>query len=224
MQCSRDTAFSTTTSYLKRKESKHINYQHLVQLKQTKPSPHPPANMRDEVLRTFIRNNQRRIFLTLAAVLLAYPFFFTLTRSTLGGIDHDYDAAQYDATHLVSIKESALGATGNVFAGKKIRQYRRSRQLVSQSPLRVPTALFPNLDVDRCEQWAVVTTIFKPQLAFEKILDLSSKWCLFVVGDEITPDVEYEKFAEDHELVYYLSGNISEEVLGIKQIHVNDAL
>lgn len=115
------------------------------------------------------------------------------------------------ATSLPSDSEtkSNLGATGKVFTGDKIRQYRGSRQLVrfpSRSrALKQSMPLFPGFDVASCEQWAVVTTIFKPQLAFQKILDLSTKWCLIIVGDEITPDAEYEQLSRDHSHLYYLS-------------------
>jgi hypothetical protein len=109
-----------------------------------------------------------------------------------------------------------LGSSGKVFSGDKIREFRGSRQLISDSSGALKkTTLFSNFDEkNHCNQWAVVTTIFSPQVAFHKIVGLSSKWCLVIVGDEITPDEEYVQFAQEHEFVFYLSASYQKTHLG----------
>jgi hypothetical protein len=177
-----------------------------------------------------MRRIQRSHRLTILLALTAFPvclIFITHVRVSWNNADHEaYHADVILRTERDSLpakvsldlgSDGHLGSSGKVFSGDKIREFRGSTQLISDSSGALRnTTLFPNFDKNNtnCNQWAVVTTIFSPQVAFQKIVGLSSKWCLVIVGDEVTPDEEYAQFAQDHEFVFYLAASYQKKHLG----------
>lgn len=168
--------------------------------------------------------NRLTTLLVLAAIPAGLIFIahvrLTLNQTARGAHQEDVlflraeDAIIPTNAHLGQGSDGHLGSTGKVFSGDKIREFRGSRHLNPSSATKKIRSLFPNFDSNSCKQWAVVTTIFSPQEAFHKVVGLSAKWCLVIVGDEITPDDEYEQFADDHEDVFYLSASYQKKHLG----------
>ena len=123
-------------------------------------------------------------------------------------------------TEMTAKVSTSLGSSGVKFTGVKVREYDGSKILLSGQKELLSKIIFPkNAPIDDeefaqdCNQWAVVTTIFKPPPSFNKIIDLSSLWCLVIVGDEISPDDEYEKLAKENDHVFYLSAEYQKKNL-----------
>ncbi len=109
-----------------------------------------------------------------------------------------------------------LGSTGVKFSGDKIREYKKDilnnlHMSDNENEQAVQRMIFPNpitnssTPVHHCHHWAVVTSIHSPTEAITSVLQLDSKWCLAIVGDEKTPHHDYEQLVESHDDVYYLS-------------------
>ena len=89
----------------------------------------------------------------------------------------------------------SMATSGNVFAGKRIRQFPKDK-------IRYKGKLTPNFDANElkpsasttrvnsrldCKKWAVVTTIFSPPSEAVRRLLYRKEWCIVVVGDRDKP-------------------------------------
>ena len=107
------------------------------------------------------------------------------------------------------------GSSGVRFKGHKIRTYSSpvSTSPSLSSPAQIPPfdQLFGGQQVKNCYQWAVVTTIHVPN---ESIIGVSNmpKWCLVIVGDNITPDNAYDDLAKKDN-VFFLSASDQKKFL-----------
>ncbi len=64
-----------------------------------------------------------------------------------------------------------------------------------------------------CSQWAVVTTIHKPNQSIIGVSNLQ-RWCLVIVADEITPDNDYDDLAKKDNAFYLSASNQKNYLLG----------
>ena len=123
-----------------------------------------------------------------------------------------------------SVGASRVGSatSGRLFSGDVTRHYAGSVTLApdargSADPQLMATSgaqRFVNKYPSGCqsEKWGVVTTIFKPSAAMEKVAALPG-WCLVIVADKKTPDELYTQgLAEATDHVVYLSAKVQEEM------------
>lgn len=109
-----------------------------------------------------------------------------------------------DTLELKSVSvPTTIGSTGVPFSGKKIRTYHYKSDTDGGANFDL-ALIFPKANKDHCNQWAVVTTIHEPTLSILKVAGLP-RWCIVVVGDEITPNENYKQLASERSNFAYLS-------------------
>lgn len=105
------------------------------------------------------------------------------------------------------------GSSGERFSGHRVRTYDGIKTLDHKIRSKLTSSdLFPSLEVQHCEMWAVVTTIHTPN---ESILGVGKlqNWCLIIIGDIATNDDDYKKLAQQNENIHYLSAKYQSEIL-----------
>lgn len=91
-----------------------------------------------------------------------------------------------------SVKKSSPGipsinsATGSIFENKKIRTFTRSGNKARNKNENNKMFDVPESMTKHCNRWGVVTTIFDPNEAITRIVEMPS-WCLVIVPDTKTP-------------------------------------
>lgn len=92
--------------------------------------------------------------------------------------------------------------TGSVFGGDKIHQYDGKLEFADWRPSAVPAAA-PAAGDQKCNKWAVLTTIFEPSEAALQVTALPG-WCFVVVADLQSPE-EYPTGSNESGKVVYLT-------------------
>lgn len=95
-------------------------------------------------------------------------------------------------------KIQGSATSGNVFSGEPTRKFDINYQITTQSSRHVQhfgstTCVSP--------QWAVVTTIFKPSAAIQKVASIPG-WCVVIVADKKTPVHLYDTLRNNKQIVY----------------------
>lgn len=97
-------------------------------------------------------------------------------------------------------------ATGKLFSGQKIRSFENVLRLqeigISHSPRSEEISV-------GCDCWAVVTTIFAPSKAVQKVGQLAG-WCLVIVADKKTPKdyLDLLNLSEKKDSIFFLSESL----------------
>jgi hypothetical protein len=151
---------------------------------------------------------------TIIIILVTFEFYFG--NKLLVNFGTTLNSGSSREEPLVVKYDGALnsGSSGVRFKGHQIRTYLPETVNTSlSSPAQIPPfdQLFGK-KVNNCYQWAVVTTIHPPN---ESIIGVSKlrKWCLVIVGDNITPDdAPYEDLAKKDN-IFYLSASEQKKFL-----------
>jgi hypothetical protein len=107
------------------------------------------------------------------------------------------------ATHAAdpgTMPRHGSATSGRLFEGGVTRKFTLASGV--EPELRAPSSvqpIYPSSCVS--EKWAVVTTIFEPSRAIEKVAALLG-WCLVIVADKKTPDSSYTLLQQNERVVY----------------------
>ena len=83
--------------------------------------------------------------------------------------------------------EQEIASTGHLFSGKRVRAFpKENLKFVYYRPRDAS----PRVATPSCKRWAVMTTIFDPSEALDRLLRLED-WCVVIVGDGKTPGHKY---------------------------------
>lgn len=115
-------------------------------------------------------------------------------------VNHTLDSStnKEESTNVKSSSGSINSATGTTFENKRIRTFKHHEQN-EQSNVGVGENENMNMNMPtipsmtkHCKRWGVVTTIFDPNEAITRIVEMPS-WCLVIVPDTKTPTDYMEK-------------------------------